>query len=141
MVSRLNPYLSFPGTARQALEFYREVFGGELSISTYGEYGTQEPEFSDKVMHGRLVTPSGYTLMASDSPPGMTTTVGNNVVCSLSGDDAEELRRYWDRLSSAGMVSVPLDKQVWGDEYGACVDQYGVEWMVDITQPMAGGRP
>jgi PhnB protein len=61
-------------------------------------------------------------------------------VCSLSGDDAEELRRYWDRLSSSGMVSVPLDKQVWGDEYGACVDQYGVEWMVDITQPMAGGR-
>lgn len=140
MVSRLNPYLSFPGTARQALEFYREVFGGELSVSTYGEYGTHEPDYSDKVMHGRLVTPSGYTLMASDSPPGMTTTVGNNVVCSLSGDDAEELRRYWDRLSSSGMVSVPLDKQVWGDEYGACVDQYGVEWMVDITQPMAGGR-
>ena len=139
MVSRLNPYLSFSGTAREALEYYREVFGGQLRLSTYGEYGTKEPGQADKVMHGMLETPAGYTIMASDTPPNMTTTVGNNVVCSISGDDSEELHSYWEKLSSSGMVSVPLDKQVWGDEFGSCVDRFGVEWMVNITQPPGGG--
>jgi PhnB protein len=139
MVSRLNPYLNLSGNAREALEFYRDVFGGELRISTYGEFGTKEPAQVDRVMHGTLETSSGYTIMASDTPPTMTTTIGNNVVCSISGDDADELHAYWDRLSASGMVSVPLDKQVWGDEFGACVDRFGVEWMVNISQPMAGG--
>jgi PhnB protein len=139
MVSRLNPYLNFSGNAREALEFYREVFGGELRISTYGEFGTREPDQADHVMHGMLETPSGYTIMASDTPPNMTTTIGNNVVCSISGDDSDELHGYWDRLAGSGMVSVPMDKQVWGDEFGACVDRFGVEWMVNITQPMARG--
>ena len=140
MVSRLNPYLSFPGNAREALEFYQDIFGGELRISTFGEFGTEEAAFTDKVMHGMLSTPSGFMLMASDTGPGMTVTLGNNVVCSLSGDDSEELHRYWDRLSSSGTVSVPMDKQVWGDEYGSCVDMFGVEWMINIAQPEAGSK-
>ena len=140
MVSRLNPYLSFPGNAREALEFYKDVFGGDVRMSTFGEFGTKEPAFQDKIMHGMLTTRAGYTIMASDTGPGMTTTVGNNVVCSISGDDSEELHRYWDRLSSSGMVSVPMDKQMWGDEFGSCVDKFGVEWMVNIAQPEAGGR-
>jgi PhnB protein len=139
MVSRLNPYLNFSGNAREALEFYRDVFGGEVRISTYGEFGTQEPDQADLVMHGMLETPAGFTLMASDTPASMTTTIGNNVVCSISGDNSDELHAYWDRLSASGMVSVPMDKQVWGDEFGACVDRYGVEWMVNIAQPAGGG--
>jgi PhnB protein len=137
MASRLNPYLNFSGNAREALEFYRDVFGGELRISTYGDFGTTEPDQLDKVMHGQLETPSGYTIMASDTPPNMTTTIGNTIVCSISGDDADELRGYWDRLSASGVVSVPLEKQVWGDEFGACVDRYGVEWMININQPVS----
>ena len=133
MVSRLNPYLNFSGNAREALEFYRDVFGGELRMTTFGEYGTDDPSHVDKIMHGILQTPSGYTLMAADSGPGMTVTVGNNVVCSISGDNADELRAYWASLSSSGLVSVPLDIQLWGDEFGSCVDKFGVEWMVNIT--------
>ncbi|HEY7222729.1 MAG TPA: VOC family protein [Micromonosporaceae bacterium] len=138
MVSRLNPYLSFSGNAREALEFYRDVFGGELRLSTFGQYGTDDPNYTDKIMHGILQTPSGYTLMASDTGPGMTVTAGTNVVCSISGDDADELHQYWDRLSSSGMISVPMDKQMWGDEFGSCVDRFGVEWMVNIAQPQSG---
>jgi PhnB protein len=134
MATRLNPYLSFTGKARQALEFYRDVFGGDLNITTFGEFGAADDAHADQVMHGMLDTTSGYTLMAADAPPGMKeVTVGNNMVISLSGDDDNELRMYWDRLSKKGSVSVPLEKQVWGDEYGARVDQFGVEWMVNIS--------
>ena len=135
MSSRLNPYVSFDGNARQALEFYEEVFGGTLTLNTFGEYGAQDTLSADKVMHGLLETPSGFTLMAADTPPGQDHRPGNNIAVSLSGDDAEELRGYWQRLSEAGTVSVPLEKQMWGDEFGMCVDRFGIAWMVDIGQP------
>jgi PhnB protein len=135
MTSRLNPYLSFSDTARPALEFYREVFGGELRVNTFGEYGMAEGADGDKIMHGQLETPAGYTLMASDTPAGMERTVGTNVSISLSGDDADALRGSFARLSEGGTVTMPLEKQMWGDEFGMCVDQFGIAWLVNITQP------
>ena len=134
MTSRLNPYLSFPDTARQALEFYRGVFGGELTLSTFGEAGGAEGPDADKVMHGQLETPAGYTLMASDTPAGMETTVGTNISISLSGDDGE-LRRYFAELSEGGTVTMPLEKQMWGDEFGMCRDRFGIAWMVNVSEP------
>jgi PhnB protein len=135
VASRLNPYISYAGAARQALEFYRGVFGGELTVSTYGEGGGMEGPGADNVMHGQLETPSGYTLMASDTPPGMDHTVGTNMSVSLSGNDTEELRGYFQKLSEGGTVTVPLEKQIWGDEFGMCVDRFGVPWLVNISQP------
>jgi PhnB protein len=133
--SRLNPYLSFPGTARAALEFYEQVLGGTLTLSTFGELGAQHGQDGDQIMHGQLETDLGFTLMASDYGPDMEAVIGNNFAVSLSGDDQDDLRRYWEQLSSSGTVSVPLEKQVWGDEFGMCVDQFGVPWMVNIGQP------
>ena len=135
MSSRLNPYLSFPASAREALEFYRGVFGGQLTLSTFGEAGAAGGSDADKIMHGQLETPAGYTLMASDTPAGMERTVGTNISLSLSGDDADELRGYFARLSDGGAVTMPLEKQMWGDEFGMCVDPFGVAWMVNISQP------
>jgi PhnB protein len=135
MSSRLNPYLGFDGKARQAAEFYRDVFGGDLSLNTYGESGMAAPGYEDKVMHGQLETPAGYTLMVSDAPPGMETSGGSDISVSLSGDDADELRGYFAKLSEGGTVTVPLEKQMWGDEFGMCVDPFGVQWMVNIGQP------
>ncbi len=135
MSSRLNPYISFAGNARQALEFYQGVFGGTLNLSTFGEFGQPEAPEADKIMHGTLESDSGYTLMGADTPPGMEFSPGNNTAMSLSGDDADELRGYWEKLSTGGTVSVALEKQMWGDEFGMCVDQFGVAWMVNITQP------
>jgi PhnB protein len=132
--SRLNPYISFDDNARQALEFYRGVFGGELSLNTFGESGMEGPD-ADKVMHGQLETPAGYTLMVSDTPAGMSRTEGSSISVSLSGDDGEELRGYFARLSDGGSVTMPLEKQMWGDEFGMCVDPFGVAWMVNISQP------
>ena len=134
MASRLNPYISFDGNARQAMEFYKSVFGGTLSMNTFGEYGAADTPDADKIMHGMLETDNGYTLMGADNPPGMELQPGNNMAVSLSGDDAATLRGYWQKLSGGGTVSMPLEKQMWGDEFGMCVDQFGVTWMVNITQ-------
>ena len=136
MASRLNPYLSFDGTAREAMEFYQQVLGGDLTLRTFGEYGTEDPALANKIMHGQLETNRGFTLMASDTPPGMEYNPGSNISISLSGDDADELRGYWEKLSAAGNVSMPLEKQMWGDEFGSCTDQFGIAWMVDIGESM-----
>jgi PhnB protein len=133
MASILNPYISFQDNARQALEFYQETFGGELTVSTFGEFGDPSQPGADGIMHGNLATPSGYTIMAADTPPGMDYNPGTNISVSLSGDDGDELRGYWDKLSSGGTVAVPLEKQMWGDEFGMCIDQFGVGWMVNIA--------
>ena len=137
MSSRLNPYISFNGNARAALEFYEEVFGGTLVMNTFGEFGAGDGPEADKIMHGQLDTASGYTLMGSDTPPGMEHSPGNTMTVSLSGDDAGELRGYWDKLSADGTVTMPLERQMWGDEFGMCIDQFGVPWMVNITEPAA----
>ncbi|MGW4110464.1 VOC family protein [Actinosynnema sp. NPDC004786] len=133
MSSRLNPYISFAGNAREAMEFYESVFGGTLVVNTFGEFGQADAPEAEKIMHAQLETPSGYTLMASDTPPGMPHNPGDNVTISLSGDDGEELRRYFEQLSEGGNVTVPLEKQVWGDEFGACQDRFGISWMVNIS--------
>jgi PhnB protein len=135
MASRLNPYLSFDGDARQAMEFYKEVFGGTLTLNTYADFGQTEAPEADKIMHSMLETPSGFTLMGADAPPGMEHRPGTNFSVSLSGDDADELRGYWEKLSAGGSVSVPLEKQMWGDVFGMCTDRFGVPWMVDIGEP------
>ncbi|MFJ5550075.1 VOC family protein [Streptomyces sp. NPDC093225] len=133
MASRLNPYISFSGDARPAMEFYQSVLGGELRVSGYGEFGSEAPPgYEDKVMHGMLETPDGFTLMGADVPPGMEHAPGNNFAVSLSGDDADRLRGYWEGLSAGGTVSVPLEKQMWGDVFGMCTDKFGITWMVNI---------
>ncbi|RVW02467.1 VOC family protein [Rhodococcus spongiicola] len=132
MASLLNPYILFAGNTREAMEFYRSVFGGTLNMITYGDFGS--PVDGDKIMHAILETDSGFTIMAADTPPGAEHNVGTDMAVSLSGDDAAELRRYWDKLSASGTTQTPLDKQVWGDTFGACADRFGVSWLVNIAE-------
>ncbi|MBT2417038.1 VOC family protein [Streptomyces sp. ISL-22] len=134
MASRLNPYITFAGDARQAMEFYKEVFGGTLVLNTYAEFGQQDTPMADKIMHGMLETSSGFTLMGADTPTD-DHRPGNNIAVSLSGDDDAELRGYWEKLSEGASVTVPLEKQMWGDVFGMCTDRFGITWMVNISQP------
>jgi PhnB protein len=138
MSSRLNPYLTFPGNAREAMEFYRSVFGGELQLNTYGELGGDHVPDPDSVMHSQLETDAGYTIMGADPAPEQESQPGNNFAVSLSGDDSEQLHGYWEKLTDGGTVTVPLEKQMWGDEFGMCVDRFGISWMVNIAGEATG---
>jgi PhnB protein len=135
MSARLNPYISFDGTAREAMETYQGIFGGELTLSTFGEFGNAEGGDADKIMHGNLETPGGFTLMAADNPAHEKYEPGTNISVSLSGDSGDELRGYFQKLAEGGTVTVPLEKQMWGDEFGMCIDRFGIAWMVNIGQP------
>jgi len=133
MASRLNPYLSFKDNARAAMDFYKTVFGGELTISTFGEGNmAKDPSEKDKVMHSQLVVANGYWLMASDTPASMGTPRPNGTV-SLSGDDEAGLKGYWDKLSAGATIAMPLEKAPWGDSFGMLTDKFGVPWMVNIA--------
>ena len=133
MASRLNPYINFTDNARQAMEFYESVFGGTLVLHTFGDYGDKDAPEANNIMHGMLETTSGFTLMGADAPPGMELKPGDNITVSLSGDDIDDLHGYWAKLADGGTVTVPLEKQMWGDEFGMCVDKFGVAWMVNIA--------
>ncbi len=132
----LNPYISFAGEAREAMTFYQQVLGGELTMSTFGESGmSSDPATADQLMHARLDAPGGLTLMAADTPEGMPYTPGDNVAISLSGlaEDEERLRGCYERLSEGARSTLPLEKAPWGDWFGMLTDRYGIGWMVNIA--------
>ena len=134
MSSRLNPYLGFRDNAREAMDFYQSVFGGDIVRTTYGEYdASEDPAEKDKIMHSELTTTSGFSLMASDTPKGMELPTSSSVSVSLSGEDEAELTGYWDKLIDGGSVMMPLNKAPWGDSFGMVTDKFGTAWMVNIS--------
>jgi PhnB protein len=134
-MSSLNPYISFKNEARDAMEFYQSVFGGELAINTFGEYEgmVQKPSEKDLVMHAQLDTPEGFVLMASDTPSGMAYAPPAGISVSISGDDDEALTGYWDALSDGGNITMPLDTPPWGGKFGMLTDRFGVDWMISVN--------
>ncbi|MDT4921012.1 MAG: PhnB protein, partial [Pseudonocardiales bacterium] len=95
--------------------------------------GQVEEQEKGLVMHAQLQSPNGITLMGADTPSHMEFKEGSNGQVSLSGDDEDTLRGYWDKLADGGSVSVPLEKAPWGDTFGMCVDRFGVPWLVNIA--------
>ncbi|MDQ0261867.1 VOC family protein [Sinomonas atrocyanea] len=143
MPATLNPYLSFKDNARDAMTFYQSVLGGELSISTFDDlHAATDPSEGPLVMHSQLTTPSGFTLMASDTPSRMEYHPGNNFSVSLSGgpETEDELRGYWDRLTEGATVAMPLEKAVWGDTFGMLTDRFGIAWLVNIAGQAGQGE-
>lgn len=132
MATRLNPYLNFNGNAREAMTHYQSVLGGELTVSTYGEFQMGGDSESGKVMHAELAG-GGLTLMGADTPDGMEYSTGSNFAVALFGDDEPELRGYFDGLAEGGTVTLPLEQAPWGDSFGQLVDKFGVSWMVNIS--------
>lgn len=132
---KFNPYLNFKDNTRQAMEFYKSVFGGKLTMSTFKEYhASQDPSEDNMIMHAVLES-DGITFMASDTPSRMQFQPGTNFGMSLSGEDEAQLKTYFQKLSAGGMVTMPMEKAVWGDTFGMCTDKFGVNWMIDIEAP------
>ena len=138
MPSRLDPYISFKDNAREAMEFYKTVFGGNLVMNTFQEFhASEDPQEGSKIMHSMLEADNGITFMASDTPSGMEHREGANISMSLSGDNETELRGYWDKLSEGGQISMPLEKAPWGDSFGMLTDKFGINWLVNVSPAKA----
>lgn len=137
MTVRLNPYLHFDGSAREAMEFYRSVLGGELQIMTFGDMGAEGPDPApEAVMHSRLETPDGFVLMGSDGGPARPAgAAAVDASISLSGDDIGRLEGWFTALAAGGTVDVAFEKQMWGDVFGQITDRFGVRWLVDAASP------
>jgi PhnB protein len=135
----LTPYLFFGGNCREAMEFYKTVFGGELTLSTFGEGPAdahQDPEANsdaakDKIMHARLE--GAVVLLASDNPHFTNAQNTGQFSLSLEGTDEKQLTAYFEKLAEKGQITVPLTKQFWGATFGMVTDQYGVNWMININ--------
>jgi PhnB protein len=133
MATRLNPYLNFRDNTREAMEFYHDIFGGELRMMTFKEYNaSSDPSEDDKIMHAALEA-KGIVFMAADTPNNMEYRPGSNFSMSLSGEDEDELRGYYDKLSDGGTVTMPMEKAVWGDIFGMVTDRFGVSWLVNVS--------
>ena len=129
---KLNPYLILPGTTRAAMELYQSILGGTLEVMTFGDMG-MEGEFADKVMHASLLTEHGFTLYASDGPPGADVAPISSMSISISGQDQAAIRGWFEALAADGTVTVPFEKQMWGDVFGEVTDTYGVPWMFNAA--------
>ena len=133
-------HLNLRGDARAALEFYRSVFGGELTIVTYRDaHSVQDPAEADQVMWGQVAASSGFRVMAYDVPSSRPWSPGEApFFVSLRGETAEEVRGYWEGLVEGATVLVPIAPSAWAPLYGMLKDRFGVTWVVDVVTPYAG---
>lgn len=135
MKSSICPYLMFSGDAREAMELYHRLFGGELILQTYAEAPMEsDSAHDDLVMHAHLSSDQ-IQIMASDGPPGSTIAVGDNVNVTIVGDDEQKLGEWFSALAEDGKVTLAYEKQFWGDTCGNVVDKFGVPWMLNATTP------
>lgn len=137
---RLDPYINFRGSAREAMTFYQSVLGGELVIDTFGTFEgmVSDPAESDLVMHAQLTTPDGLVLMASDVPSEMPYTTPGGVSLSLSGEDEARISSAFDSFAAHGSVAMPFETQVWGAKFGMVTDQFGITWMFAMSSASSG---
>lgn len=131
-MASLNPYISFHNRAREAMEFYQSVLGGDLQIDTFASYEdmVQDPSDKDLVMHAQLTTPDGFVLMGADTPSGMDYAPTAGMSVSVSGDDEAKLEGFWNGLADGGSVVMPFEVPPWGGRFGMLRDKFGIDWMV-----------
>ncbi|WP_350348755.1 VOC family protein [Agromyces sp. G08B096] len=147
-------HLNFRGDARQALEFYRSVFGGELSATTYGDVGMpKDAPGADGIVFGRVDSPTGFRVMAYDIPgesggsagnAGSTTREHGATVTdrpffvSVSGETLDEVVAVWQRLAVGSTIIEPLAASAWSPGFGMLVDPFGVTWILDVAASPSG---
>ncbi|PLR67326.1 MULTISPECIES: VOC family protein [Bacillaceae] len=129
MKHQATPYLMFNGNAKEALEYYKGVFGGEIAeIQTYGEadYPTP-PEADNRIMHARFKK-DDLLLMVSDAFPGQSVDVGSNISLVLEFESDDEIRTVYSALIEKGSIYMELQDTFWGATYAKVKDAYGITW-------------
>ncbi|OHV32268.1 MULTISPECIES: VOC family protein [Pseudofrankia] len=134
MTIGVTPHLNFRGNAREALEFYRSVFGGELVAVSYAEMGNADPATADNVVWGQVTGDNGFRIMAYDVYPHLPWDQGQDpFFVSVRGTDPTELQGYWDKLVDGASVKQPIGPSQWAPLYGQLTDRFGVTWVLDIA--------
>jgi PhnB protein len=129
-MTHINAYLNFNGKCREAMSFYHECLGGELTMQKVSEspMAAQLPsELSANILHSTL-TRDGIVLMGSDMM-GASLVSGNAISLCLNCSSDEEINEFFDKLSSGGNVKMPLHQTFWGATYGELTDRFGMNWM------------
>jgi PhnB protein len=127
-------YLMFKGKAREAMEFYQSLLGGELTIQTFGDAGmSDDPAMKDNVIHSWLHTDT-INLMASEAAPATDYSVGDHSSLCVISPDEEKQTALFNGLAEGGTVTLPLEKQFWGDHFGQVTDKFGQPWMINIGE-------
>jgi len=151
MTLTTTTHLNFRGFARQALDFYQSVFGGEVTVATYGDFGMPAGvPGADKVVFGQLAAADGIRLMAYDIPgqddsdaaatagstrrENGTTITDRTFFQSLQGGSLDEITQYWDRLADGATIVEPLAASAWSAGFGMLTDRFGVTWVLDVRQ-------
>ena len=125
----IQPYLTFNGNCAEAMNFYKEVFGGELMMQSFGDAPMEStPETKDLIMHARLQN-GDLILMASDGMPGQAPVQGSNVTISVQSASKEDQEKYFNKMAEGGKVTMPLQDTFWGANFGMLTDKFGMHWM------------
>lgn len=133
-MAKINPYLGFKDSAKEAMEFYKSVFGGELTMTTFGEGGGSPYGAPDSsIMHAQLIVGPEMTLMASDMSESNTSTDRMSVSLSSDATDEEKMKEYWKKLSEGANIEMEMSTAPWGDTFGMLTDKFGIKWMVNIA--------
>ena len=137
----VNPYLNFPGTAEEAFNFYKSIFGGEFaSLQRFKDMppsGELSKEDGEKIMHIALPLGKDNVLMATDAlaSMGRKLSVGNNFYLTVETESEEEANKVFAGLSAGGKVNMPMAKTFWGAYFGMLVDKFAINWMISYTAP------
>ncbi|MFF5054175.1 VOC family protein [Micromonospora sp. NPDC000663] len=153
MAITTTTHLNFRGDARRALEFYQSVFGGDLTVVAYGDFGMpKELPDADKVVFGQLTAENGFRIMAYDAPgqspspiaptattrvDGMTVT-GERFFVAVGGDTAEEIEALWDGLADGAEIIEAYAPSQFSPGFGMLTDRFGVTWILQVNATRAG---
>jgi PhnB protein len=143
MTITTTTHLNFRGRAREALDFYATVFGGQVLAFTFAQAGDEldsaDGAVAEQVKWGGVQAPGGFSVMAFDVPPGRAHDAGTDAFyVSVRGEDAEELTRSWDALAAGGTVRTALGPAGHAPLYGMVTDRFGVTWVLDVLPPYEG---
>jgi PhnB protein len=149
MSIKTTTHLNFRGDARAALEFYQSVFGGDIAITTYGDFGMpREVPGAENVVFGQVETAEGFRVMGYDIPgqsggsgaaagstrrENGTTVTDQPYFVSVQGETLDEVQRYWAALSVGATVIEPLAASAWSPGFGMLTDSFGVTWILDVA--------
>ena len=136
-IKQITPYVFVEGNCREAMNYYKDVFGGELNIMTVGDSPMAEkmPDMKDRILHGAIMVDGNLMLMASDTMmPGQTAEMGEGVCNTIICSSKEEVETLFEKLSEGGKVTMPLEEAFFG-WIGNLTDKFGVKWMLEFDKP------